>query len=146
MKKLLLLTSSALLFLFISCEVKPEKINFGHDACHFCKMTIVDEQHASQFVTQKGKQLKFDAIECALNYLSEHNDNTMAFYLVADYDILGEMTPAKNATYLICKGIKSPMGANLSAFSSKNAAIEKQKELGGKIFDWKEMKVKFDIK
>ena len=73
-----------LLFTVSSCEVKPVPINFGTDTCHFCKMTIVDQQHAAQYVTKKGKQFKFDAVECLLNDLSENGMNHFALLLVSN--------------------------------------------------------------
>ena len=48
---------SSLLFLFIlaiSCNPREQSIDFGHVSCHFCKMTVVDERHAAQFVNTKG--------------------------------------------------------------------------------------------
>ena len=64
--------------LLLSCTIKPEKINFGSDMCHFCQMTIVDRQHAAQYVTSKGKQFKFDAIECMLNEFSEKTTRSIS--------------------------------------------------------------------
>ena len=146
MKKVYTTAIAALLFLLVSCEVEAEKIQYGSDACAFCKMTIVDQQHAAQFVTKKGKQFKFDAIECMVNDLSEKDIETLAILLVAAYDLPGEMTPAQKATYLISEKIKSPMGANLSAFSVIQSAKETQTENGGDIYNWPELLQKFDVK
>ena len=54
------------------------------------------------------------------------------------------MTPAKEATYLISKEIKSPMGANLSGFASKEKALISQRDNGGDIYTWQELLIKFD--
>jgi copper chaperone NosL len=107
-------------------------------------MTIVDQQHASQYVTKKGKQFKFDAIECMVNDLAEKGSEEIGIFLVADYEVPGSMTPAKEATYLISKEIKSPMGANLSGFASKEKALITQKDNGGDIYTWQELLIKFD--
>ena len=57
-----------ILFLSLAaCTVAPVPINFGSDGCHFCKMTIVDKQHAAELVTSKGKAYKYDAIECMID-------------------------------------------------------------------------------
>ncbi len=69
-----------ILLLIISCEIAPEPIAYGKDQCSFCVMNIVDKTHAAQYVTKKGKQFKFDAIECMVNDLSEKNE--------ADYAVL----------------------------------------------------------
>jgi copper chaperone NosL len=135
-----------ILLLTISCKVEPQVIEYGKDQCNFCKMNIVDKTHAAQYVTKKGKQFKFDAIECMVNDLKDKNEEDMAILLVADYGNPGVMINAKTATYLISKEIKSPMGANLSAFSSKNKAEELQQKYGGQNYTWETLKQKFSDK
>ena len=129
----------------ISCKVEPEKINYGADACNFCKMTIVDQQHAAQYVTKKGKQFKFDAVECMFNDLSENGKENIALFLVADYDQPGSMTNALEATYLISQGIKSPMGAFLSSFKLEESAAKTKENLGGELYNWQEMLAKYQV-
>ena len=96
-----------LLFLFfISCNISPQQIEYGTDACHSCNMTIVDQQHASQIVTTKGKAFKFDAIECMFHSLQgEMKDTEMALHLVADFNQPGQLVDATAAFYLVsnCK-------------------------------------------
>jgi copper chaperone NosL len=128
-----------------SCEVKPVPINYGTDSCHFCKMTIVDRQHAAQYVTKKGKQFKFDAVECMLNDLSENGKEHLALLLVSDYANPGKMTDAIQATYLISEEIKSPMGANLSSFAQKEDAERAMKSHGGELYSWEEMLRKYQV-
>ncbi len=145
-KLLKLFIGIIVLLLTISCKVTPEAIEYGKDQCSFCKMNIVDQTHSAQFVTAKGKQFKFDAIECMVNYLGENNEEKIAISLVADYANPGEMTEAEKATYLITPAIKSPMGANLSAFSAKNTADEFQQNHSGEIFTWELLKQKLSDK
>ena len=143
-KKVIYTIFSILLCATVSCNVEPEQINYGSDACAFCKMTIVDQQHASQYVTKKGKQFKFDAIECMVNAIAEKGSEEVKIFLVADYQVPGSMISAQEAAYLISKEIKSPMGANLSAFASKEKAVITQKDKGGDIYNWQELLIKFD--
>ncbi|MEE9438344.1 MAG: nitrous oxide reductase accessory protein NosL [Saprospiraceae bacterium] len=125
----------------VSCKVELSEIKYGADQCHYCKMNIVDKLHAAQYVTKKGKQFKFDAIECMINQLEELDANDIALMGVSDYaDAPGTIIDASNATYIISKAIKSPMGANLSALSSKEKAIGLQKEHKGDIYDWNSIK------
>ena len=105
----------------MGCSVSPKPIDYGHIACHYCSMTIVDKQHAAQLVTTKGKVFNFDAVECMMNQLKD-DQTEMALFLVNDFDRPGELVDAKNATYLISENIPSPMGAFLSAFSEEKAA------------------------
>lgn len=133
------------LFILTGCEVQPVPIEFGKEECSFCKMTIVDRQHAAQLVTKKGKQFKFDAIECMLNSLNQkHNAQENQIYLVSDYG-KGTMTKAEDATYLVSQAIKSPMGAFLSAFSSRTEAMITNDQHGGEIYTWEEIKKKYEI-
>lgn len=144
MKKVIPIAFILVLCLFASCRIEPEQISYGSDACSFCKMTIVDQQHAAQYVTKKGKQFKFDAIECMVNDIGEKGADFAEILLIADYMQPGFMHPAQDATYLISKKIKSPMGANLTGFASEQQALEAQKENGGELYSWKELLKKFD--
>lgn len=119
----------------ISCSVAPVKIEYGKDVCSFCDMTIVDKTHAAEFVTKKGRAYKFDAVECLINDLKTKKESDLAFILVTDYLKLGELVNAKTATYLVSEKIKSPMGANLSAFKTKAEIYYK-----GKTFNWQQIK------
>lgn len=130
------------IFTIISCNIEPQKINYGHDHCTFCDMTVVDKTHASEYVTKKGKSYIFDSIECLVQKINE-SEIELAFILVSDYSNPGELTNAETATFLISKEIKSPMGANLSAFSSKEKAEETQQKFGGEIYTWEQLKNKF---
>jgi copper chaperone NosL len=98
-------------------------------------MTIVDKTHAAEFVTKKGRAYKFDAIECLINDLKDKREEEMAYILVTDFLNPTVLINATEATYLISEEIKSPMGANLSAFKTK-AAIT----YIGKTYNWQQIK------
>jgi len=140
LKKLIL--SIIILFLF-SCSIEPKPIEYGKDACSFCQMNIVDNQHAAQMVTNKGKVFKYDAIECMMRDMKKKDESTIALYVINDYDAPGELIDAMQATYLISKNVPSPMGANLSGFSNKNKASEIQKAKNGTLYSWDELKTLF---
>ena len=128
--------------LVVSCKVEPKEINYGQDHCLHCDMTVVDKSHAAQYVTKKGRAYMFDAVECMVMRVNkDQNENKMEFLLVADYENPGELVDAKTATYLISEKIKSPMGANLSAFSSKETAKKLLEENGGKLYTWDQLKI-----
>lgn len=132
-----------LIMLISSCTVEPKKINYGNEHCSHCDMTVVDKTHAAEYVTKKGKTYVFDAIECLVIKLNEEqNEAAMAFILVADFSNPSVLIDAKSATYFICEKIKSPMGANLSAFSSKEKAEKMMNDYGGEVFSWEEIKQK----
>ncbi len=132
--------------LFVSCNVSPQPIEYGSDACHFCNMTIVDRQHASQLVTKKGKAYKYDAIECMIHSLQDDlKDTEMAFYLTSDFNQPGEMIDATKSTYLVSDQISSPMGANLSSFLNQKAAQDTRDKFTGELFTWEEIQKRLKI-
>lgn len=128
------------LLFFSSCSTEPEEIAYGKDQCSFCKMNVVDKTHAAQYVTAKGKQFKFDAIECMINDLADKNEDEVEVVLVADYNNPGKMIDSKTASYLVSDGIKSPMGENLSALSTIEEALKLQSEYSGEVYNWNEIK------
>lgn len=139
MKKLRKLILPALLTGFlISCSTEPEPIRYGEDACHFCEMTIVSQAHSAQAVSTKGKQFKYDAIECMVN---DHlkNETEMAVQQVADFSNPGTMMKVDMARFVINDSIKSPMGANLAALKEKHNSTEGKENL----MTWTELKARF---
>lgn len=126
-----------------SCNIGPEPINYGSDGCHYCSMTIVDKQHAAQYVTKKGKVFKFDATECMMNALKEIDRVKVALYFVNDYDAPGELIDATEATYLISDNIPSPMGEYLSAFKSREVAERVHAANQGLLLTWAELQERF---
>ncbi len=133
MSRFFLLLSMAFL---ISCSAEPKPIEYGSDACAFCQMTIVDRQHAAEIVTDKGKAFKYDAIECMIRDLKNHESSKIAHFLITDFAESGTFTDALQATYLISENIPSPMGANLSGFKENKEAKKVQKLEGGQLFTW----------
>ena len=134
--KIIFAISILTLLLVVSCKVEPEQINYGKDTCHYCSMTIVDHQHASELVTAKGKVYKYDAIECLINDLKKRDRAEIGMLLVNDYGNPSELISAETATFLISEGVPSPMGAFLSAFSDKAEAEAIKSENGGELYDW----------
>ena len=144
MKTLKTLTTLVVLGLLWSCNISPKPIEYGQDACHFCKMTIVDKIHAAEVVTAKGKVYKFDATECMINFLNEFDTSTIALYLSNNFTNPEELIDATQATFLISKNVPSPMGAFLSAFKNKEDAIKLQAKKDGEIYSWESLLKKFE--
>lgn len=128
------------LFALTACTIEQSPIVYGKDACYFCRMNIVDKQHAAEIVTQKGKAFKYDAIECMMRDIKERNEEEIALFLMTDYETPGKLVDATKAIYLISENLPSPMGANLTGFESKNKAEETQKEKSGTLYSWDELK------
>lgn len=122
--------------LVFGCAPSPKPIDYGADFCDFCRMTIVDQQHAAELVSQKGKVFKFDAIECMIQYKQENKETPFALSLVNDYLEPGVLVDATQCSYLISPAIPSPMGANLSAFLAQKSGARMQQEHGGELYAW----------
>ena len=129
----------------VSCKIGPQPIAYGSDGCHFCTMTIVDRQHASEIVTDKGKVYKFDAVECMMNHLKTIGTGHISLFLVNDYSDPGELLDATKANYLISKGIPSPMGEFLTAFGTVEAVENAKSEHGGDRLNWEQLKLRFKL-
>ncbi|MCG2462353.1 nitrous oxide reductase accessory protein NosL [Flavobacteriaceae bacterium F89] len=143
MKRQIFVIFFSVQLVLVSCKVSPEPINYGSDVCHYCSMTIVDNQHAAEYVTKKGRAYKFDSIECMMNDLRELDKAEIGLYLVNDYSAPGDLIDATLANYLISKNIPSPMGEFLSAFGNLENAKFVQSEQGGQLFSWEALKERF---
>ena len=136
--------SSFAIFLAVSlltaCSSGPQEIDYGNDGCHFCKMTIVDKIHGAQLITDKGKVFKYDAAECILNYMSQTPDLKIGSIHTNFYEAPSEFISTDEATFLISENLPSPMGANLTAFKTKESAEKMLAEKGGKLYTWDELK------
>jgi copper chaperone NosL len=106
-------------------------------------MTIVDKQHAAQFVNDKGKTYNFDAAECLVNYLNGVDQESIGMLLVTDYNEPESLIDATSATFIISEDMPSPMGANLSATSSKEEADGLLQNKTGQLYTWDELLVYF---
>ena len=125
--------------LLVSCSNDPEPIAYGSDQCSYCKMTIVNKAHSAQMVTKKGKQIKYDAVECMVkDNLQNYEDSEIAIMQVANYLEPGSMISAKEAIFVIDEKITSPMGANLAAIK-KGSNLEEFSEAQ----TWNELKKHF---
>jgi copper chaperone NosL len=104
-------------------------------------MTIMDHRYGAELVTEKGKVFTFDAAECLIEYLYQHEDflQNASYILVTSYTEPDQLMDALSATYLVSKEMPSPMGAYLTAFSSRNVAEEYKLEKGGTLYSWDEL-------
>lgn len=145
MKKYFPIVFLLLTILMVSCKIGPHPINYGSDGCHFCSMTIVDQQHASEIVTNKGKVFKFDAVECMMNHLNDIGIEQISLFLVNDYSRPGELIDATRAFYLISPGIPSPMGEFLTPFGTQEGIDAALSEHKGDQLNWEQLKLRFKL-
>lgn len=138
MKALISILLASCLF---SCELKPEPLRIGQDACYACKMKLTDQMFGAEIVTKKGKVYKFDDIGCMLSFnkSGEAPGDNVAYRLVIDFARPEKFIQAQEAFYVQSDIIKSPMGSGLAAFSNLAQLENHNKEWKGVIRNWGEL-------
>ena len=132
-------------FLIISCAVEPEPIAYGKDACHHCKMTLVDKKFGGELVTKKGKVYKFDDINCLMTFYHSNEISTedYSYKLVVDYAQPGKLIEANNAFYLKSDTIQTPMASHVAAFEDEGTMKSTKSQLKGVYLVWGELVTQF---
>lgn len=141
MKTFLSILCFALIAGLSSCKQSFEPIDYGHDACMHCRMTIIDSRFAAEILTDKGKAYKFDDMGCLLKYVSENNlPVANAKIFVANYATpTSSFLDARGATYIHSELLKTPMNGNYAAFETKQNAIVPGSETN-KLLSWNDLK------
>ena len=132
-----------LIILFLSvllgaCTVEPREVLYGQDACHHCKMIVVNQQYAAELVTDKGKVFIFDSIECLISYQNQNPDVNFAYTMVTPISEPGKLRKATDCLFIRSEALPSPMGAYLSAILPENAKQLKEK-YNAELYTWEEL-------
>ncbi|HEX5131649.1 MAG TPA: nitrous oxide reductase accessory protein NosL [Candidatus Krumholzibacteria bacterium] len=139
------LVSLAMLAVLASgCSKEPLAIAFGTDACEYCAMTISNERYGAAFVTSRGRTHKFDSVECMLQAQmpgEKFADSKIHMMYAVPYEFKGTLLPIDKVIFLVSEDMPSPMGANITAFSSKEDAEHVQEIKGGEIMGFDALKV-----
>lgn len=115
----------------------PSPIEWGYDACHHCKMALIQKGFAAQRINEKGKVFKFDAIECLVENLKTNPAGDGEKLYVSDWSRPdATLLPAQEAAYLKGGRIPSPMGGNLAGFAASDSARIFQERMGGNLLAW----------
>ena len=129
----------ALAFL-TACSQEPDRIHYGSDECVHCKMMITDNRFAAQAVTETGKSLKFDAIECLARYAGEHKSELESAKLwVSNFENPGTWVEAEKAFIVKSEVINSPMGESLLAFETEQQMKDHLNEYPGELIAWQRL-------
>lgn len=128
-----------------SCSTEPVPLVYGTDACHFCKMTLMDKKFGAELVTQKGKVYKFDDLRCLLSFYHADSEPTDQYLhlMVVDYSDPGKLISGKDAYYVKSASIRSPMDGQLAAFESKSTMDSYKKQWNGIYMTWGEVVTQF---
>lgn len=135
----------SLLVFLASCSADPRPIAYGEDACHHCKMTLMDQKFGAELVTEKGKVFIFDDVNCMLQYMDseEGKRQTYKHILVTDYLNPGVLLDATLAFYLKSEEFQTPMASNIVAFPDYDLLKEYKSKSGGVYLAWGELTTQF---
>ncbi len=141
MKKLLVSVFCFAVLFLASCKAEFDPIDYGHDACAHCKMTIIDKRYAAEILTKKGKSYKFDDIACLRKYIAGQKlsqDGLSIF--VADYNNPeGKFLDAQFVVYLHNDIFKSPMNGCYAAFEKSENAWSLKDSLNAELLKWENL-------
>lgn len=128
--------------LLAGCKPEMQPIEFGHDQCQHCRMTIADQRYGAELVTKKGKVYKYDAVECLVNAVYKDKivePHEVFSLLVIDFSNPATLVDAEKCFYLQSPQLPSPMGLFITAISTKEKTDELHSKHGGEISDWKKI-------
>ncbi len=130
-----------LLFFISGCSSKPEPFRYGTDICYLCKMGIADPKFGSELITKKGKVYKFDDVGCMVRFMKTESieQKDISRTVVINYEKQNDFIETGIAVFAASPLTKSPMGFNLSAFTTKEAAAKYITDSTGKILSWNEL-------
>ena len=130
-----------LLITLLSCNAVPEPLQYGRDACHSCKMTLIDKKFGAELVSSKGKVYKFDDVNCMLTFYHSRQEKNSEFAhkLVVDFTSPSTLIDAADAFYLKSPEIKTPMASQVAGFSTKLSMEKAKKEFNGIYLVWGEL-------
>ncbi len=134
-----------IIILMMSCSVSHEPIVFGKDACENCKMLIMDPKFGAVLTTQKGKNFKFDDLNCLASYIHQKaiQDESVFMISVMDFKNPGSAVDIKNALFVLSDKVKSPMASGIASFSERETYEEFISDSNGLVITWPEIKTKF---
>lgn len=120
-----------------ACTPEPRPIQYGHDRCDHCMMTLSDARYGAQLVLETGKVRTFDSVECLAGYLASHPDEAARAHSqwVTDFGAPETLVRVEDAFFLHSEHLRSPMGADLTAFAAMTPDAATN-AFGGRILDW----------
>ena len=121
-----------------ACSPGPQPIAYGEDVGDFCRMVIVDERYGAELVTDRGRVYKFDSIECLAGVLLAMEDTAAVHSIwVTPFQTPGQLIRIEDALFLHSPMLRSPMGANLTAFHADSITADALVDsFGGEVLDW----------
>lgn len=106
----------------------PRELKPGVDVCPYCTMAVIDGRFAAQGVSEGGRVLTYDAIECLLDHEAGHGPPppTLRERWLSDRLASGRTSvawlAADDAVLLHHPRLRTPMGGGLAAFVTASEA------------------------
>lgn len=127
------------------CSSGPRPIQYGADACAFCKMTLMDKHYGAEVVTKKGKVFVLDDANCFIKFQqkSEVRPEEIAGRYITDYSHEGVLLEADKAVYLRSDNLKSPMASGIAAFANPADLEVVKGQIGGETLSWEDLQQAF---
>lgn len=120
----------------IACGGGPRPLAAGTDACDFCRMGVADVRYGAEVVARTGRVYTFDAVECAISWLSSSPQAEGARSIwVSDYST-GTLVDATSALFVKGGTLHSPMGRDITAFASTIDSTLLATTYGGEVLRW----------
>jgi len=119
----------------------PEPINYGHDQCGHCRMTVSDTRFGCQLATTKGRAYNFDDVQCMVAFVKAGNvaQEEVAAYYLPDYTNADKLLPSDGLFFLKSESLKSPMRGDVAAFATREELAKVQEALGGEELTWEDL-------
>jgi len=124
-----------------SNEPQPPEIIIGQTLCDSCGMIISEARFAAATIMLNGETRKYDDISEMIKYhMMDHPEAQVKVWFVHDYHSK-EWIRGETAFYVQYPKLKTPMGGGVAAFQDQSAAKKVAAELGGKIYNFDELRV-----
>jgi copper chaperone NosL len=133
------------LVLLAACQPRPTPLQYGVDACHSCKMTLVDKKFGAEVVTKKGKVYVFDDANCMINFLNSDQleGEDVAFKLIVDFAQPENLIPVEHTFFLKSDKIRTPMNSGVAAFETEKTMKEHKAKWNAIYLGWGEVQTEF---
>ena len=101
-------------------------------------MTIVDGRYGGEFVSDKGKIYKFDAVDCLIQF-QRKNPTLQGKTYISNFAQPGTLIEATQVIFATLDTRKSPMGSRYVGFSSAAEAQASLGDLTQPLMSWPEL-------
>lgn len=122
-------------------DLSPPQVAYGQQQCEHCRMIISEERFAAALVVDGPDELQkwaFDDIGCLLDWVRTHKPNAGDVPYVHDY-ATNAWLDAREAVYVKCDRLQSPMASNLAAFAGRDGAERFQARFSGPVLTYTEV-------